>query len=36
MDIKEFSKQFIENVKLSAEMTENDYDQELAMAILES
>ena len=35
MDIKEFSKQFIENVKLSAEMTENDYDQELAMAILE-
>lgn len=35
MDIKEFAKQFIDNVKLSVEMTENDYDQELAMAILE-
>ena len=35
MDIKEFAKEFIENVKLSVEMTGADYDQELATSILE-
>ena len=35
MDIKEFAQEFIENVKMSAEMTGSDYDQELATSILE-
>ena len=35
MDIKEFAKEFIENVKMSVEMTGSDYDQELATSILE-
>lgn len=35
MDIREFTKEFIENVKLSSEMNETDYDQELATGILE-
>ena len=35
MDIKEFAREFIDNVKMSVEMTGNDYDQELATSILE-
>lgn len=35
MDIKEFAQEFIENVKMSVEMTGSDYDQELATSILE-
>ena len=35
MDIKEFAKEFIENVKMSVEMTDGDYDKELATSILE-
>ncbi|MBR3456339.1 MAG: AIPR family protein [Bacteroidaceae bacterium] len=35
MDIKEFAKEFIDNVKMSVEMTGSDYDQELATSILE-
>lgn len=35
MDIKEFAHEFIENVKMSVEMTGSDYDQELATSILE-
>ena len=35
MDIKEFTQEFIDNVKLSVEMTDSDYDQELAKSILE-
>lgn len=35
MDIKEFAQEFIENVKMSVEMTGSDYDQELASSILE-
>lgn len=35
MDIKEFAQEFIENVKMSVEMTGGDYDQELATSILE-
>ena len=35
MDIKEFAQEFIENVKMSVEMTGADYDQELATSILE-
>ena len=35
MDIKEFAKEFLENVRLSVEMTGADYDQELAASILE-
>ena len=35
MDIKEFALEFIENVKVSVEMTGSDYDQELASSILE-
>ena len=35
MDIKEFTKEFIENVKMSVEMTDGDYDKELATSILE-
>ena len=35
MDIKEFAQEFIENVKMSVEMTGADYDQELAISILE-
>lgn len=35
MDIKEFAQEFIDNVKLSVEMTGSDYDQELATSILE-
>ncbi|MBE6282165.1 MAG: hypothetical protein E7095_08950 [Bacteroides sp.] len=35
MDIKEFAREFIENVNMSVEMTGADYDQELATSILE-
>lgn len=35
MDIKEFAQDFIDNVKMSVEMTGADYDQELATSILE-
>ena len=35
MDIKEFAQEFIDNVKMSVEMTGSDYDQELASSILE-
>ncbi len=35
MDIKEFAQEFIENVKVSVEMTGADYEQELATGILE-
>lgn len=35
MDIKEFAKDFLENVKMSVEMNESDYDEELASSILE-
>ena len=35
MDIKEFAQEFIENVKMSVEMTGADYDFELATSILE-
>lgn len=35
MNIKEFAQEFIENVKMSAEMTGSDYDKELATSILE-
>ena len=35
MDIKEFAKDFIDNIKLSAEMNGTDYDLELATGILE-
>lgn len=35
MDIKEFAQEFIENVKMSVEMTGSDYDKELATSILE-
>jgi len=35
MDIREFAKEFINNVKLSSEMNESDYEQELATCILE-
>lgn len=35
MDIKEFAKDFLENVKMSVEMNESDYDGELATSILE-
>lgn len=35
MDIKEFAKEFIDNVKMSVEMTDGDYDKELATSILE-
>ena len=35
MDIKEFAKEFIDNVRMSVEMTGSDYDQELATSILE-
>jgi hypothetical protein len=35
MNIKEFAHEFIDNVKMSVEMTGNDYDQELATSILE-
>lgn len=35
MDIKEFAREFLENVKLSVEMTGTEYDQELATSILE-
>lgn len=35
MNIKEFAQEFIENVKMSVEMTGSDYDQELATSILE-
>ena len=35
MDIKEFAQEFIDNVKMSVEMTSSDYDQELATSILE-
>ena len=34
MDIKEFAQEFIDNVKMSVEMTGNDYDQELALFAL--
>ncbi len=35
MDIKEFAQEFVENVQMSTEMNETDYEQELATAILE-
>lgn len=35
MDIKEFAKEFIDNVKMSVDMTSVDYDHELATSILE-
>ncbi len=35
MDIKEFAQEFIENIKMSVEMTSTDYDFELATSILE-
>lgn len=35
MDIKEFAREFIDNVNMSVEMTGADYDQELATSILE-
>ena len=35
MDVKEFAKNFIDNVKLSAETLGKDYDEELASSILE-
>lgn len=35
MDIKEFAQEFIENVKMSVDMSDGDYDQELATSILE-
>ena len=35
MDIKEFAKDFTDEVKLSVEMTGTDYDQELASSIIE-
>ena len=35
MDIKEFAQEFIDNIKMSVDMTGADYDQELAAGILE-
>ena len=35
MDIKEFAQEFIDNVKMSVDMTSVDYDHELATSILE-
>ena len=35
MDIKEFAKEFIDNVNMSVEMNGSDYDEELAGSILE-
>ncbi len=35
MDIREFAQEFIDNVKITVEMTDSDYDQELATSILE-
>lgn len=35
MDIKDFTQEFHESVRISAEMAKNDYDEELAEAILE-
>ena len=35
MDIKDFAKEFVENINLSAEMNGTDYDLELATGILE-
>lgn len=35
MDIKEFAKEFIENVKMSVDMSGVDYDEELASCLLE-
>lgn len=35
MDIKEFAQEFIDNIKMSVDMTGADYEQELATSILE-
>ena len=35
MDIKEFAQEFIDNIKMSVDMTGADYDHELATSILE-
>lgn len=35
MDIKEFAQEFIDNIKMSVDMTGSDYDHELATSILE-
>lgn len=35
MDIKEFARDFIEGIKMSVDLTESDYDQELATGIIE-
>lgn len=35
MDIKEFTKDFIDNIKMSVEISGGDYDEELAASILE-
>ena len=35
MDIKEFAQEFIDNIKMSVDMTGADYDHELAISILE-
>ena len=35
MDIREFAQEFIDNVKITVEVTDSDYDQELATSILE-
>lgn len=35
MDIKEFAKDFLENVSMSVDMSGTDYDQELAQSIIE-
>lgn len=35
MDIKDFAKDFLDNVKMTVEMTGTDYDEELATGILE-
>lgn len=35
MDIKEFAKDFLDNVALAAEMNESDFDEELASSIIE-
>ena len=35
MDIKEFAKDFLDNVALATEMNESDFDEELASSIIE-
>lgn len=35
MDIKEFAQQFLDNVNMTVEMENRDYDEELARSIIE-